>query len=80
MTHLVIIRKQMVTKGRVKSLMGYTYMDLVGKKGFTLSVLNILKSANLTSLVSSPNNMQVSPSKNKGQSSLFENKIAFKKV
>ena len=51
-----------------------------GKKAYTLSVLNILKSANLTSLASSPNKVQVSPSTNKGQSSLLEKKIAFKKV
>ena len=35
---------------------------------------------NLTSLASSHNKVQVSPSTNKGQSSLLEKKIAFKKV
>ena len=36
--------------------------------------------ANLLSLASSPNKVQVSPSTNKSHSSLLENKIAFKKV
>ena len=46
-----------------------------GKETYTNSVLNILKSANLTSLVSNPNNLEISPSQNKCNSSIMAKKL-----
>ena len=51
-----------------------------GKETYTNSVLNILKSANLTSLVSNPNNLEISPSQNKCNSSIMAKKLQLIKV
>ena len=52
----------------------------VGREAYTLSVLNILKSAKMTSPTCSPNKQQVSQSKNKNQISPFPNKLKLNKV
>ena len=52
----------------------------VGREAYTLSVLNILKSAKMTSAAFSPNKQQVSQSKNKNQISPFPNKLKLNKV
>ena len=52
----------------------------VGREAYTLSVLNILKSAKMTSPAGSPNKLQVSQSTNKNQNSPFPNKLELNKV
>ena len=52
----------------------------VGREAYTLNVLNILKSAKMTSSAFSPNKQQVSQSKNKNPISPFPNKLKLNKV